>query len=108
MGDTTKGLDQLQDQIKKLQDLPTAFAQEFVKRVQDRTPTRTGLLKDSWEMQVLDDALELRNKATNEEGEAYAEYVEFGTWKEAPALMITTTVTEKQDILKTAKNKAGL
>lgn len=103
-----KGLEELQANIEKVKKLEQAFADEFVKRVTDRTPTLTGLLKNSWDIEVKDGAIELRNKATDEQGDGYASFVELGTWKEAPALMITTTLTEKTDILDTAKKKVGL
>jgi hypothetical protein len=103
-----KGLDQFLMKIKQLEKLPKAFADEFKKRVTDRSPVRTGLLKDSWDIQVKPGVLELRNKATNEEGQPYTAYVEFGTYKQAPVLMISTTLLEKNDILKVAKKNTGL
>jgi hypothetical protein len=103
-----KGLDEFNLKIKQVGKIPQAFADEFVKRVKERSPVRTGLLKESWDMQVKPGVLELRNKATNEEGQPYTSYVEWGTYKQAPVLMISTTVLEKQDILKVAKQKVGL
>jgi hypothetical protein len=103
-----KGLDEFRMKITQLKKLPQAFADEFVKRVANRTPVLTGQLKESWDMKVKPGVLELSNTAKNEEGMPYAAYVEFGTWKMAPVLMISTTLLEKNDILKVAKKNAGL
>jgi hypothetical protein len=102
------GLDEFNMKIKSLGNLTQAFADEFVKRVRDRSPVATGLLKSSWQMEAKPGVLELRNTALNEEGIPYATYVEFGTYKTAPALMISTTILEKKDILKVARQKVGL
>lgn len=103
-----KGLDKLRDKIKRLEKLPTAFGNEFVKRVQDKTPVDTGRLKAAWNLTVEDTAITVANDARNDKGEPYSAYVEYGTEHTHGAFMLARTEMEKEDILKTARTQVGL
>jgi hypothetical protein len=103
-----KGLENLQLSIKKMGQLKKAFANEMLKRVKDRTPVRTGILQESWSVEVKKDSIDMKNDATNEEGEFYVPFVEFGTAHMAGAFMLSTTILESQDILTVAKKNVGL
>jgi hypothetical protein len=89
-------------------DLKQAFANEFLDRVKERTPVDTGLLKDSWTITVNKGSISLKNDAKNSEGQEYVGFREFGTYKMPGAFMVSTTILEKQDILRVAKKNAGL
>jgi uncharacterized protein CbrC (UPF0167 family) len=105
---TIKGLENFIDVTKKIGQVKQAFADEFLRRVVQRTPVRTGLLKDSWDMAVKRGKIELKNIAKNEEGDEYVTYVEFGTYKMPGFFMVTLTVIEAEEILQIAKKNVGL
>jgi hypothetical protein len=90
----TKALDRVKDE----------FENEFLLRVADKTPVRTGALKDGWFWDRTTDA----NNPTFSNTERYAIYVENGTPKMAPRMMVATTLLEVDDIMKTAVGRAGL
>ena len=108
--DSIKGLDGLLESIKKLDQLAPTFGQEALKRVQDYSPVSTGLLKDSWKLtnNTTNHELVLENTAQDKEGTFYAIFQEFGTVHDRPQLFLTRTVAEAEDILRVAKQKAGL
>jgi HK97 gp10 family phage protein len=110
MSESIKGLEELLDNIKKLDQLSPEFGKEALKRVQDYSPVATGLLKDSWVLtsDVSNHELRLENTAQVEQGTYYAAFQEFGTVHDAPQLFLTRTVAESEDILKVAKQKSGL
>jgi hypothetical protein len=110
MSDAIKGLEGLLDSIKKLDQLSPEFGKEALKRVQDYSPVATGLLKDSWVLtcDTANHELRLENTAQDEQGTYYAAFQEYGTVHDAPQLFLTRTVAESEDILRTAKQKAGL
>jgi hypothetical protein len=103
-----KGLDQLQRRIEQIKRLPKAFGNEMLKRVKEKSPVRTGLLKDSWVLEVAAGVMNIKNTAKDEEGELYTPYVEYGTAKAPGQFMLTATVNERGDILKVAKKNVGL
>jgi hypothetical protein len=103
-----KGLENLQLNVKKLEKLRQAFGEEFLNRVKQKTPVLTGQLEESWELVLEPDSIGLQNDATNEEGEYYALYVEYGTYKMAGTFMVSSTMLEAQDILQVAKKNVGL
>jgi hypothetical protein len=105
---TVKGLEKLIDVTKKITATKQAFAEEFLTRVQNRTPVRTGLLNDSWDMKVKQGRIELKNDAENEQGQEYVAFVEFGTYKMRGFFMVSLTMMESADILKIAKKNVGL
>lgn len=94
--------------LNKLDKVEPAFEAEFKARVEERTPVSksdegdVGLLKRSWEWQDENGVRSLVNTAINHEGKAYAVYIEFGTWKIQPHMMLGTTIVEANDILTTA------
>jgi 6-pyruvoyl-tetrahydropterin synthase len=79
------------------------FEAEFLLRVADKTPVVTGALKAGWFWDYAD----ARNPVFSNT-ERYAIYVEEGTPKMAPRLMIGTTFLEVDDIMKVALQRAGL
>lgn len=78
------------------------FAMEFQSRVEERTPVLTGALKKGWLTKLTQTGFTISNI------QPYASYVENGTEKMAPRAMIATTLVEKDQIAKIAKEKAGL
>lgn len=76
------------------------FAEEFEKRLKQRTPVNSGKLRDGWERIVTADAILVQNKVK------YATYVENGTEHMAGAHMLKTTKSESSQIAKKAANKA--
>lgn len=78
------------------------FAMEFQKRVEDRTPVRTGALQAGWVTTQRQTGFDLSNT------QDYAEYVENGTPHMAPKGMIRTTLLETDQIAEVAKQRAGI
>lgn len=103
-----KGLDGLMKRVEQLKKLPKEFAKEALRRVKDYTPVLTGNLEESWEIQVKGTTIDLVNTATNEEGEYYGPYVEWGTASQPGQFMATRTMAEASQILDVAKKKVGL
>jgi hypothetical protein len=88
---------------KKLLRMREIFLEDFKKRVEEKTPVRTGALKAGWSW------INPKSKnasLTNEQ--EYWVYVEYGTEKMAPVAMVGTTVVEGPRILEEAKRKAGI
>jgi len=75
-------------------ELEEKFKEEFLHRVAQRTPVRTGALKAGWEWDEQGDSLYFTNDVE------YAIFVEQGTSKMAPRMMVGTTLLEVDDILK--------
>lgn len=79
------------------------FAVEAVERMKQRTPVRTGVLKESYGFTMKAKDVQFWNLA------AYAAYVEYGTPLMAPrAMMRTTLLLESEQISEVAARKAGL
>ena len=87
---------------QRLDKIWPAFEKEFQKRVEQRTPVHTGLLKDSWLWEGNKDSRDFTNE------QDYAIYPEYGTTKMRPVAMVGTTIKESEDILKKATKDAGL
>ena len=95
--------------MKGLDGVQPLFLEEFKTRVEARTPVLTGLLKASYSWEVKSKTVAvLSNDAVNKYGMGYFTFVENGTPKMAPRLMVATTVLESFDILKVACQKAGI
>jgi hypothetical protein len=92
----------MKDYANKLEEFRAAFAEEFFNRVVNRTPIDTGILRDSWDINLTATSIDIDNSAP------YSAYVEYGTWKMAPRGMVRTTVLEAEQITKLAKERAGL
>ena len=88
---------------KKLTKMKKEFQKEFLRRVADKTPVRTGLLQASWYWDNSNKDLPVFSNK-----QPYAQYVEFGTEHMRPVMMVGTTIKEADDILKIAAEKAGL
>jgi hypothetical protein len=93
---------------KRLDDIVPAFEAEFLSRVADKTPVSkqdkgdVGRLKRGWSWDGPEGDRVFSNEAP------YASFVEFGTWKMAPTMMVGTTLVEVDQILADAVKKAGL
>jgi hypothetical protein len=83
-----KGLDQIDAMVAKLQGLPQWLGQTVVDRVKQKTPVRTGALRDAWTYEVDESLLTVGNTIP------YAIFVELGTPKMAPQGMLSTTILE--------------
>jgi hypothetical protein len=81
---TLENLPQAIDKVKR------DFIDEFVKRVQQKTPVLTGRLRDGWEGDV--------NQMSVSNNVEYAEFVEFGTERTPPVAMLRTTIEESEQI----------
>ena len=86
----------------KLRNFKQAFAMEFQKRVEDRTPVLSGALKAGWVTEQTATGFNLNNV------QPYAEYVENGTEKMAPRAMVGTTLLETDQIADIAAHRVGL
>ena len=78
------------------------FADEFLKRVKQRTPVDTGTLQGAWTATFEDKSVTIENDTP------YAGYVEMGTVHHSPVGMLRTTVAEAENISEVAKERAGL
>lgn len=87
---------------QELEAFKTAFAEEFLARVKQRTPVISGRLQGAWEIEVQQDAAEIKNPTE------YASYVEYGTEKMAPRAMLRTTLVEAEQIAEIAARRVGL
>jgi hypothetical protein len=108
MSITITGLDKLKASAAKVAELAQAFGDEFVARVKEKTPVDTGLLQNSWELEVNQKSINVTNQAVNERGEPYSAYVEFGTEHVPGVFMLNRTILEVDDIMNVAKAKVGL
>jgi hypothetical protein len=86
----------------KLRKFKREWASEAVTRIQQRTPVRTGDLQGGWGVTMKTTGFEIYNTKD------YAAYVEYGTPKMAPVGMVRTTLLEKDDITKVAKERSGI
>jgi len=85
--------EQVADSVAKgLSEFNAKFLEEFLIRVKQRTPVRTGFLQESWGGNNQPTKMEIFN------GAPYAEYIENGTERIAPVGMLKTTILEGQDI----------
>jgi HK97 gp10 family phage protein len=78
------------------------FGEEFVARVESRTPVVTGKLKAGWYIEYKKDGLVISNT------QPYMSYVEYGTEHMGPRSMIRTTIIEKNEIADKAAREVGL
>lgn len=76
------------------------FAEEFEKRVKQRTPVRTGKLRNGWEIEITKDKINIKNDVE------YAQFVEDGTENMRGAHMLKTTFSERNAIAKQAAKRA--
>lgn len=87
----------------RLRKFKEQFGVEAVERMKQRTPVRTGVLKESYGFTLKAKDVEFWNLAP------YATYVENGTPHMAPrAMMRTTLLLESEQIAEVAATKAGL
>lgn len=64
------------------------FADEFLIRVKEKTPVKTGRLQNAWEAEVTPDLITVSNDVP------YAEFIEFGTPTISPFAMLQQTIAE--------------
>lgn len=86
----------------QLRKFKREFGIEFLKRVKQRTPVKTGALQRGYLQTQRKTSIDISNTKD------YAAYVEFGTEKMAPRAMIRTTLEESEQIKDIAAEKAGL
>ncbi len=84
----------------RLRKFKQEFGVEFLERVRQRTPVRTGALKNGWGFTLKLESIEVYNT------QEYAAYVEYGTEKMEPRRMLTVTVLEAEQIAEVAKERA--
>lgn len=78
-----------EEEVKKLfENFNADFLAEFLSRVKQKTPVRTGFLQSSWGGNEQPTKIEVFN------GAPYAEYIENGTERIAPVGMLKTTIQE--------------
>jgi hypothetical protein len=78
------------------------FANEFKKRVEQRTPVITGRLRAAWTVMPDPQGFIIKNDTP------YAAHVEYGTDVMSPRAMVGTTVMERQQIAAVAIRRVGL
>jgi hypothetical protein len=86
----------------RLRNFKREFGVEFLERVRQRTPVRTGDLQNGWGFDMKQESINVWNT------QDYAAHVEQGTEKMAPRRMLAVTVLEREQIAEVAKEKAGL
>ena len=86
----------------KLRKFKTEFGSEFVERVKQRTPVRTGALQGGWGFETTATDISIYNTKD------YAGFVENGTEHMAPRGMLRTTILEGQQIAMAVKQKLGI
>lgn len=79
-----------------------AWATEAKSRIVQRTPVRSGALRDAWADALPPGAIEINNTMP------YAHMIELGTIHMRPQPMVRTTVLEVDQITEVAKKKVGL
>lgn len=90
---------QLDTGLKKFKE---EWGMEFLERVKQKTPVRTGHLQNSWGFTMKAQDIEIYNTMP------YAVAVEYGNEHMAPRAMMQTTLLESEQITKVAKQKAGI
>lgn len=85
-----------------LEEVQEHFKDEFLLRVTERTPRKSGALQKGWKGEIVPDAIEVGNEVH------YAPHIEYGTIHIAPFAMLRTTVEESDLILAIAMERAGL
>lgn len=88
--------------VQKIKKFEDEFMMEFMKRVAERTPVRSGLAQRSYTIEQQGNGWVLKNE------QEYVVYLELGTLHDSPHAMIQTTMVEYQDIMDIAKARAGL
>lgn len=99
MADIDKVFPQLQTKLRKFKE---EWGMEFKRRVEERTPVKTGRLQGGWGFTQKRDDIEIYNTVE------YASYVEYGTDTMAPRGMMRTTLLEADDITAVVKEKLDL
>ena len=89
--------------LKKLKNVDDMFADEFgkeyLKRVKEKTPVRSGTLRDGWEVKTPNNDVVVENNVP------YADYVENGTEHMAGAFMAKVTASETGEIIKVVERR---
>ena len=85
-----------------LRKFKTQWGVEFLARVKQKTPVRTGHLQNSWGFESKARDIEIYNTMP------YAYAVEYGNDHMAPRAMMRTTLLESEQITQVAKQKAGI
>lgn len=86
----------------KLRRFKREFGIEFLSRVKERTPVRTGALQRGWHQTQRETSIDISNTKD------YAAYIEYGTPTIAPRAMLRTTMEEAEIIVEIAAERAGL
>lgn len=84
----------------RLRRFKEEFGMELMERVKQKTPVRTGALRDGWGFEQKRESISVYNT------QEYAGYVEYGTEKMAPRAMLRTTLLEKEQIAQVAKERS--
>lgn len=87
---------------QKIQLFKKYLIEEFERRVKDKTPVRSGAARDGYYVEDTGDGFELKNHMD------YVQYLELGTEHMRPFAMVQTTMMEEDEIIRIAKEKAGL
>ena len=79
--------------IRELQQAEQKFVDLFIERVKQKTPVLTGTLRDGWEGKIFNGSYEFSNPAN------YTASVEYGTEKQSPVGMLSSTLQETEQIM---------
>lgn len=85
---------------KRSKNFVNEWAQEFKRRVEEKTPVKTGALQAGYQLAVTQDGFELSNT------QPYFGYVEMGTKSQAPHRMAMRSFMEADQITKAAKERS--
>lgn len=85
---------------KRSKNFVNEWAMEFKRRVEEKTPVKTGALKAGYQLAVTPDGFELTND------QSYFGYVEMGTATQAPHRMALRSFMEAEQITKAAKERS--
>lgn len=98
-----RGFEQVPLVKESLRKFIVNWARIFKRRVQEKTPVRSGLLRRSWSVRsVTTKGIDIVNQTP------YAGYIEYGTPKIAPVAMLARTIEEAEQISRQAAEEAGL
>ena len=86
--------------VKSMERFAAEFEMEFLARVKEKTPVRTGKLQAGWEASATPSEITVWNDVE------YAEYVENGTPFQAPQGMLSRTLEEVDTIMTIAVERS--
>lgn len=91
--------DDIDQDLKDLDNFNTKFAAEFLARVQRRTPVKSGKLREGFQATATKESIEVSNDVP------YAQVIEQGNETHRPVGMVKTTIEEIEQIVQKVTKK---